>query len=612
MCWLALVFPVLALPGEELPVRKLEPPRRGDAGEGPLDWVWKRVESRDDSWTTEQAAEAISARLKQVAAWFEDPSDEFPASLLAPGFRADAPAPTLALGIELEDGTRSWRVGAAPRRTEKAAGERPVSGLDAAAWIDDLRKLRAFAGSQIDKAAFKVFHVEPAPDAPDAPTTAQPRVRIRALIEVDGHVDRGGARRQLRSVWTLDWERVEEGIWQITRFDQSELEVSSLPRRPLVDVTLDAFGESTAFRGQLAFGVEHWRTRLDAASGIDVYGHQGLAVGDYDGDGLDDVYVPQPAGLPNRLFRNRGDGRFEDATATSGVDVLDVTGGSLFVDLDRDRDLDLVVVTSLEVLLFENTDGRFRRRAGTGLETSSSRSASTLGCSAADYDGDGDLDLYVFSYIFWAGGGSKLNSSYPWPYHAAENGAPNFLFRNEGDWRFRDVTAASGLDRNNRRFSLAASWCDYDDDGDSDLYVANDFGRNNLYRNDGNGRFEDVAEEAGVVDTANGMSVTWEDYDNDGRIDLYVGNMWSSAGHRIAGQPRFDSGELRDVYLRMARGNSLFRNLGDGRFEDVTLSTGTWFGRWAWSGTFLDVEGDGFEDLYVVNGFVTGARKDDL
>ena len=165
---------------------------------------------------------------------------------------------------------------------------------------------------------------------------------------------------------------------------------------------------------------------------------------------------------------------------------------------------------------------------------------------------------------------------------------------------------------NNRRCSLGASWCDYDADGDPDLYVANDFGRNNLYRNEGGGRFKDVAEELGVDDVGNGMSVTWEDVDNDGLMDLYVGNMWSSAGGRIAGQPRFEQERLREIYRRMSRGNSLFRNLGDGRFEAVSLRSGTFFGRWSWSGQFLDVEGDGLEDLYVVNGFISNANKDDL
>lgn len=256
----------------------------------------------------------------------------------------------------------------------------------------------------------------------------------------------------------------------------------------------------------------------------------------------------------------------------------------------------------------------FERRHPIGLEAEGHEGASSMGCAAADYDLDGDLDLYCYSYLFWAGAGSKTHSSYPYPYHDADNGAPNFLFRNDGGFKFTDVTKASGLDVNNRRFSLAASWCDYDADGDPDIYVANDFGRNNLYRNEGGGTFRDVAAEAGVEDTGNGMSVTWEDYDNDGRMDLYVGNMWSSAGSRIAGQPGFGKagGDLQAVYRRMARGNSLFRNAGGGHFEDVSIASGAYFGRWSWSCQFIDHDSDGREDLYVANGFVTNEGEDDL
>jgi hypothetical protein len=213
-----------------------------------------------------------------------------------------------------------------------------------------------------------------------------------------------------------------------------------------------------------------------------------------------------------------------------------------------------------------------------------------------------------------ARGRTKTHTSYPYPYHDANNGAPNHLLRNDGGWRFTDVTAASGMNENNRRFSLAASWCDYDDDGDPDLYVANDFGRTNLYRNDGGGRFRDVAAEAGVEDIGNGMSVAWEDYDADGRIDLHVGNMWSSAGNRLVDQPAFRkaSAGTQEIYRRMARGNSLFRSLGGGRFEDVSEESGTTFGRWAWSSKFIDHDSDGREDLYVANGFVTNESHDDL
>ncbi len=171
-----------------------------------------------------------------------------------------------------------------------------------------------------------------------------------------------------------------------------------------------------------------------------------------------------------------------------------------------------------------------------------------------------------------------------------------------------------GLDAHNRRHSLAAAWEDYDDDGDQDLYVANDYGQNCLYRNDG-GRFVDVAVEAGVVDFGSGMSVSWADYNRDGLMDLYVGNMFSSAGNRITRQRQFkarDREELRAVYQRFAKGNSLFENTGDGTFREVSREAAVEIARWAWSSLFVDINNDGRDDVLVANGYITGASKDDL
>ena len=137
-----------------------------------------------------------------------------------------------------------------------------------------------------------------------------------------------------------------------------------------------------------------------------------------------------------------------------------------------------------------------------------------------------------------------------------------------------------GLDENNDRFSFAPAWADYDDNGWPDLLVANDFGRKNLYRTkglvNGQARFRDVAAPAGVEDYGAGMSATFLDYDNDGRLDIYTGNMWTAAGQRVTAAAASSPTRLRrsEIYRRHARGNSLFRNRGDGTFEDVTLQAG--------------------------------------
>ena len=334
------------------------------------------------------------------------------------------------------------------------------------------------------------------------------------------------------------------------------------------------------------------------------YGQQGLAVGDYDGDGLEDFYLTQPGGLPNRLFRNLGNGTFADTSARAGLDALDGSSAAFFADIENNGAQDLIVILSTgQPLLFINGgQGEFRwSKEGFPLGVKPGAVGGCLG----DYDLDGFLDLYVTAYL-WPNASSQL----PRPYYDATNGPPNVLYRNLGNGTFADVTDASGLNENNNRFSHACTWADYDQDGLPDLFVANDFGRKNLYRNQGSGTFRDVTAEAGIEDAGAGMSVALGDYDGDGWEDVYFGNMWSSAGRRVTAQPGFkiDSPEApKEIYQRHARGNSLFRSEGE-RFEDVTLRSGVEMGRWAWCSDFVDFDNDGNLDIYIVNGFVTGTE----
>ena len=186
--------------------------------------------------------------------------------------------------------------------------------------------------------------------------------------------------------------------------------------------------------------------------------------------------------------------------------------------------------------------------------------------------------------------------------------------RNNRDGTFRDVTEESGLNQNNTRYSFCCAWNDYNRDGWPDLYVVNDFGRKNLYRNNGNGTFTDVAPQTGVEDVGAGMGVCWFDYDNDGADDLYVANMWTAAGKRITDQEIFKKDApkpVRALYHKHAMGNSLFRNDG-GLFRDATRSAGVGMGRWSWSSDAWDFDHDGYADLYVVNGMISGPQREDL
>ena len=436
-------------------------------------------------------------------------------------------------------------------------------------------------------------------------------VHVSVRAELGGESSSSGLRSRL-GMLDMSWREGSEG-WTLETAVPTAFRDLTTRALGFEEITDQAFGHIESFGNQLSLGVDHWRDSLDAAVGVSVYGHQGVSLGDFDGDGLDDLYVSQPGGLPNRLYRNNGDGTFSDATRRAGLGILDDTSMSLFGDFDNDGDQDLILIAATPLLYQNDGNGRFEADVDAGLAVPPAKAAMFTGAAAADYDLDGDLDIYVCAYDFWQPG---ADYDAPTPYYDAVNGPSNLLFRNDGQGRFGEASTEAGFEPTNNRFSFAAAWGDYDDDGDPDLYVANDFGRNNLYRNNGDGTFDDVARQLGVEDLGAGMSAAWGDYDNDGDLDLYTANMWSSAGQRITSSAGFDAvapGESeRSQFQRQAQGNTLFRNDGAAGFSDTSDIAGVRTGRWAWASDFVDLDGDGLLDLFVQNGYITGERLDDL
>ena len=415
--------------------------------------------------------------------------------------------------------------------------------------------------------------------------------------------------------WQMSWRRNAAG-WQVVRWIASSHVVSRARTPIFTEITEQSLGGTDSFRRQLSVDLDSWMATFDSVLTRDSNGHHGVSVGDADGDGLDDLYVAQPAGLPNRLYRNRGDSTFEDITDKSGLGVLDDTAASLFADVDNDGDEDLILATATKPILFLNDGTGHFTAADDGFRFAKSIQGVLTSISMADYDRDGFVDLYlcVYSYFFGAG---EDKAGTPAPYYDARNGPPGVLLRNDGHGRFVDATADAGLDAGNDRYHFAAAWADYDGDGWPDLLVANDFGTKNLYRNlglkDGKVRFEDVAASAGTLDHGAGMSATFFDYDNDGLPDIYTGNMWSAPGQRVTSSPTFmpdATPDVRALYRRHVRGNSLLRNLGNGRFEDKTIEAHAEMGRWAWSSDAFDFDRDGWDDLYIVNGMLTRALRE--
>jgi len=566
-----------------------------------LDAMADDLDPRRDGWDTEVFAEHASLSLKHVGQFIVSVASAQAAAqadFLAEGFSCTALRPE-SLDTTFDDGTIT------AHGASNADHDRIYRGVDGFAQaVEKLVASRADASDLRFK--FKLFRVEPTDNS----------IQTTVYFELSG-VTASGAFQQ-NATWNCRWSQPSQGepprLLSIDVGDYEEVEIRHAEQKLFTDCTESLFQGLPAYEQQLRHGIDYWRARLESYLRIYWDGQHGVAIADVNGDGLDDVYFCEPGGLPNRLFLQQPTGRLADVSTQSGIDFLDYVHSVLFLDLDNDGDQDVVLPTYGKVRVFSNNgQGEFRLRATMTVDEETAYSI-----AATDYDEDGDLDFYV-CYYRGTGGDESNRLPAPYPFHDARTGGRNHLFRNQGfrnqdDWRFQDVTKQVGLDHHNDRWSYAAVWEDFDNDGDQDIYVANDFGRNNFYRND-QGHFQDVAASARAEDRNFGMSATAGDYDRDGWMDLYVSNMFSAAGGRITFQQKFkseESQEIKTAYQQMARGNTLLRNRGDGTFDDVSDNTGTTMGRWAWASLFSDVNNDGWEDLLVANGYVTGKMPDDL
>jgi hypothetical protein len=324
----------------------------------------------------------------------------------------------------------------------------------------------------------------------------------------------------------------------------------------------------------------------------------GLCVFDYDGDGRQDVYFVQSGRLPgyepaetprSALFRNLGGGRFAAVPGAAGAAGPDRYGfGCVAGDVDGDGDRDLYVTYYGPSVLYRNDGGRFVDvTAGAGV----GNPLWGTGAALVDYDGDGDLDLYVANYVGW-----NLEEN---PYCGEErpgyrtvchpknfDSQPDVLYRNRGDGTFENVTSRAGIDDRTGK-GLGVTVVDFDDDGDEDIYVANDDTPNFLFRNEGNGTFREIGELAGVALSEDGvpqagMGTDAGDFDNDGLFDLFVTNLAEET-------------------------NELYRNIGGGLFEHATSRAGLGAPSLLYLGFgtfFFDPDLDGDLDLFVTNGHI--------
>ena len=536
-------------------------------------------------WRSEQLHEVAKAQLHELELLLLEDASLGKADL---GELVHAEFAARALWSADSEVTRAGRIACRQTSAELLAATELPPGAGAREVL--ARLFTSPGGPALSEVQFKIIAVE---------QTGGPEFQTTVLVQASAE------NAQFNARWAIDWVLGADAVPRMRAIRCTALSECRVSEPLFADRTQSVLRDAGGRAELLNAGCGEWRGRVDSLGEPNYFGHNGIAVGDVNGDGLEDLYVATGTGLPNMLFLQQADGTVLERAAEAGVAWSDDTKGVLLIDFDNDGDRDLLcAIGHVIVVCVNDGKGKFVVRHSMQAATP----AAFYSLAAADYDLDGYVDVYATRYVK-----TSYGDSIPRPFHDARNGPTNHLMRNEAGKGFTDVTDAVGLGENNNRFSLAASWIDYDGDGDSDLYVANDFGRNNLYRNDA-GTFVDVAASSGTEDQAAGMGVSWADADLDGDYDLLVSNMFSSAGQRIAYQPRFKPGnrELRAEIQHHSLGNSLFLNDGKGVFRDASDSAGLRMGRWAWGARFTDFDGDGRPDVVVPNGFLTNTKSDDL
>ena len=394
--------------------------------------------------------------------------------------------------------------------------------------------------------------------------------------------DRSGIRRkvfQVSSMWQTTWSKSNANQFKLLSVEVPASEIVSLTintQRLFFDCTNSILGDSGCLKEQLIYGMDQWAAKLP---GIDTQGNSGLSIGDVNNDGLDDIYLCQPQGVENLLLIQKRDGTAVDESEKYGVNLLDDSRSSLFVDLDNDGDQDLVVATKSNLVFMTNSgDNHYE------IVEKIDRCCDGLSLSAADFDNDGDVDLFLSRQPTTR---ATVQIADP----AVNLLAGSVLLRNDESYRFVDVTATVGLVSETPLSARMAIWFDRDLDGDQDLYViSGESGGTQFVNTDG---FFQRASDLIAGDLPFQQSASTGDFNGDGRFDLFV-----------ASKSEFGEAPNNESHVSF------------GGHEDTTkpffLRAPFFDDQYATSSLVVDLNNDGRDDLVVGNGGLTRVALEDL
>jgi len=634
--WLLRAVVLLAL---AIPISKIvqERPPKGDLHENTPTTFTSTSEKRDGAViralvAAEETYLNLSPKMNILSRGLLD--------LRLPGPTADAesvfsttvttvdldPAPAAAPTDSSKFEAHPWPVAALSRQTEGVDLWRPM--LDKISYFEHA-KVKLISGGHPDENMWRY--------EAKGGFEALARMKSDQWFSFEGRMD-------------LTWGRPKTdgggaGEWQITGWKTTEMNWRTSPRRlfaEALDTAMRVPQEASMLRRSLHYEatVKHYLEGTKQLphpyfAPISANQKEGTAVADVNGDGFDDIYITMRLGK-NMLLVNQGDGTFLEQAAAFKLDLPGHTPCALFADFDNDGDQDVMLGRSLlKTSYLENRQGVFYQHPIPKFMP-----MAALSMSAADYNMDGLLDVYICTYRPAAPAGASpaggvaqsKDDDFDWPdeffdinlareYRQRESehrkrkggtvldqlGPPNVLLVNRGGGRFEPAPENNtvGIWRN----SMQATWGDYNRDGRPDLYIANDWGLDVLFRNDGSGGFTDVTTQSGITSYGYAMGASWGDYDNDGHDDLYVSNMYSDPGRRITKQIP----GLEKMFIESAAGNWLYRRIANGKFEQVAglmpPSMTVMNAGWSWGGCFADFDNDSFLDLYVLNGYFTAPKE---